>query len=187
MAKKSILLIGGARSGKSKFALELARQIGEPVLFVATATAGDEEMKQRIEEHLKLRPATWQTLEVTSRVGNQIALQIGGARVVIIDCITLLLNNLFSQHSDAAGERMEIDAINEELDTEIRELVDCMSNNDASFIIVTNDVGLGLVPENRMGRQYRDLLGQANQLLAAQVSEVYLMVAGIPLRIKGTD
>ena len=90
----NILIIGGARSGKSRFAQELALKLGEPVLFVATAEAGDEEMRRRIEEHQRSRPAAWSTLEITTHIGNQIVQNIGGAKVVIVDCVTLLVNNI---------------------------------------------------------------------------------------------
>ncbi len=102
-----ILIIGGARSGKSHFAQELALKSGGPMLFVATAEAGDEEMRQRIEEHKKTRPSTWQTLEVTAHVGNQIIQEIGEAQTVAIDCITLLVNNIFTLHSDQTGEQID--------------------------------------------------------------------------------
>ncbi|UCC90939.1 MAG: bifunctional adenosylcobinamide kinase/adenosylcobinamide-phosphate guanylyltransferase [Dehalococcoidia bacterium] len=177
---KNILIIGGARSGKSRIALELALKLGEPVLFVATAVAGDEEMRQRIEEHKRARPSAWSTLEVTTHVGSQISQQIGGVQVVIVDCITLLVNNVLSQYSPRTG----ISVTEQKVTSEINELVDCINHTDASFIIVTNEVGTGLVPTNRTGRLYRDLLGKVNQLLAQQVDEVYLMVAGLPVQIK---
>ncbi len=94
---KSTLIIGGARSGKSHFAQELALKSATKVLFVATAEAGDEEMRQRIEAHQRARPADWNTLEVTTYVGNEIIKRIGGAQVVIVDCITLLVSNIFGQ------------------------------------------------------------------------------------------
>jgi len=176
----NILLTGGARSGKSRFALELALKLGEPVLFVATAVAGDEEMRQRVEEHQRARPSAWRTLEVTTHLGSQISQQIGGARVVIVDCITLLVNNILSQYSPRTG----VSVIEPEVTSEINELVQCINRTGASFIIVTNEVGTGLVPANRVGRLYRDLLGKANQLLAQQVDEVYFMVAGLPVQVK---
>ena len=176
---KNILIIGGARSGKSRFAQELAPKLGEPVLFVATAVAGDEEMQHRIEEHRRARSAAWSTLEVTTHIGSQISQRIGGAKVVIIDCITLLVNNIFSQYGDQAGEQIE-----KKLTSEIGELVECINHTNASFIIVTNEVGMGLVPANRVGRLYRDLLGKANQILAHHADEIYLMVAGLPVPIK---
>lgn len=175
---KKILIIGGARSGKSHYAQELALKLSPPVLFVATAEAGDEEMRQRIEEHRKARPSPWSTLEVVTHAGNQIRQKVGKAQTVIVDCITLLVNNIFRQHSDPAGELIDAPLIEREVMTEIGELVDCMKQVKANFIIVSNEVGLGLVPANRMSRLYRDLLGKANQILAQQVDEIYLMVAG---------
>ena len=181
---KNILIIGGARSGKSHFAQELALKLGNPVLFVATALAGDEEMRQRIEKHKRTRPAAWSTLEVTTRVGNQIEHNIGEAQVVIIDCITLLVNNIFNQYNDRTSEQIDASLIEKKVISEISELVDCINHIDVNFIMVTNEVGAGLVPANKMGRLYRDLLVKANQLLAQGVDEVYLMTAGLPMQIK---
>ena len=177
---KTILITGGARSGKSGFAQQLALKSGKSVLFVATAVAGDEEMERRIKEHQRTRPSSWSTLEATKRIGRQIEQNIGEAQVVIIDCITLLVNNIFNQYND------QIDAliIEKEINDEINELVNCINLINASFIIVTNEVGTGLVPANRIGRLYRDLLGKVNQMLAEHAGEVYLMVAGIPLQAK---
>jgi adenosylcobinamide kinase/adenosylcobinamide-phosphate guanylyltransferase len=174
--KKTILIIGGARSGKSRFAQELARKLGGRVLFVATAEAGDEEMSQRIEEHRQKRPANWRTLEASSHLGKRIKQEIGEAQVVIVDCMTLLVSNIFSQHGDQDLEK--------QVTAEIKELIECLKNIDASFVMVSNEVGLGLVPNSRVGRLYRDLLGKANQMLASHADEVYLMVAGLPMKIK---
>ncbi len=154
------------------------------MLFVATAEAGDEEMRQRIEQHQKSRPAAWSTLEATTHIGSQIPQRLGGAKVVIIDCITLLVNNTFGQYSHQSGEQIDAPLIEENLTAEINELVECIDQVDASFIIVTNEVGLGLVPANTVGRLYRDLLGRANQALAQRADEIYLMVAGLPVLIK---
>jgi len=179
----NILLIGGAGSGKSHFAQELALRLGEPVLFVATAVAGDEEMLKRIDQHRRQRPPAWSTLEVTTDVGKNILEKLGGAKVVIVDCITLLANNIFSQYSEQ-GEPTDVPLIEKSLIAEIDELIECIKQVDASFIIVTNEVGLGVVPASRLGRLYRDLLAQANQMLAGAADEVYLMVAGLALPIK---
>jgi len=176
VSKINILITGGARSGKSRFAQELALKLGEPVLFVATAQPGDEEMRRRIEEHKKARPKDWTTLEVTTNLASQITKHFGKSKVVIIDCITLLLNNIFEKYQDRISEK--------EVTGEIGELVKCIKSSKASFIIVTNEVGTGLVPTNKVGRLYRDLLGKANQMLAECADEVYLMVSGLPVKIK---
>ncbi len=181
---KNILITGGARSGKSHFAQELALKSGKPVLFVATAVAGDEEMRQRIAEHQRTRPSTWGTLEVATHVGNEILQKVGRAQVVIVDCITLLVSNIFGQYTDQTGEQIDASLVEKEVTTEISALLECVKRIDVSFIMVTNEVGMGLVPANKMGRLYRDLLGKANQLLAQQADEVYLMVAGLPVMIK---
>jgi adenosylcobinamide kinase/adenosylcobinamide-phosphate guanylyltransferase len=179
---KSTLITGGSRSGKSRMAQELARKAGGPVLFVATAEAGDEEMKQRIEAHRKNRPADWTTLEVTTHIGRKITANIGRAKMVIIDCITLLINNIFQQHEGTADTLLE-----KAVEAEIKELISCIKHSSARFIIVTNEVGLGIVPADGVSRLYRDLLGKANQMLAEHIDEVIFMVAGIPVIIKETD
>ena len=181
---KSTLIIGGARSGKSHFAQELAIKSAQPVLFVATAEAGDEEMRQRIENHQKARPAGWETLEVSTHIGSQIRRKIGKAQTVIVDCITLLVNNVFNQCGNPTGESIDSPLIEKEVTAEIDELVDCINQVKPDFIIVTNEVGLGLVPADEMSRLYRDLLGRANQILAQHAEEVLLMVAGIPVPVK---
>ena len=181
---KNTLIIGGARSGKSNYAQELALKCPQPVLFIATAEANDEEMRQRIEEHKKVRPSTWRTLEVTTHIGNRICQEIGEMQTVIVDCVTLLVNNIFSRYFNSSMELGDAAPVEKEVIAEISELVDCISQVDASFIIVTNEVGLGIVPAISMSRLYRDLLGRANQILAQHTDEVYLMVAGLPVKIK---
>ena len=104
-----------------------------------------------------------------------------------MDCIALLVSNIFGQSSDQTGEQIDASLIEQQLTAEIDELVECINKVDASFIIVSNEVGSGLVPANRVGRLYRDLLGKANQVLAQCADEVYLMVAGLPLKITPID
>jgi len=177
LAKKCVFILGGARSGKSNFAQELARKLGDKVLFVATGQALDEEMKARIEQHQKDRPKSWRTVEIPSDLSSQIEKHIGTAQVVLIDCLTLLVSNLLGDDSDYPRAESKVIA-------EINGLIACMDKLDASFIVVSNEVGLGIVPENMTARLYRDLLGKANQLLAQHANEVYLMMAGIPTKIK---
>ncbi len=184
MTKKIILLLGGARSGKSRYAQELAQKMSEKVLFVATATAGDEDMRRRILKHQQDRPASWQTLEAPTRVGFHISRQPGDYQLVIIDCITLLVNNLFCRYGETDFDSIEDSILEKDVVAEINELLGCLETSAASFIIVSNEVGLGLVPDNRLGRLYRDFLGRANQMLAQSAGEVYLMVAGMPFKVK---
>ena len=177
---KFILILGGARSGKSRLAVEMAQKRGGDVLFVATAEARDDEMKQRIAAHRRARPAGWKTLEVQMHIGKLIAKNIGNARTVIIDCITLLVNNVLEPYDKKANaSRLE-----KAVEAEIKELLECADKSQALFIIVSNEVGLGIIPADSVSRLYRDLLGRANQILAARSDEVYLLVAGIPVAIK---
>ena len=185
--KKIILLLGGARSGKSHFAQEYARNNGVKVLFVATATAGDEEMRARIEKHKKARPANWRTLEVITDIGTQIEANAGDAELIVIDCITMLVNNIFSRYEEQQFEIICDEELEKAVVAEIKKLQKCLKKLDASFLIISNEVGLGLVPDNRMGRLYRDNLGRANQMLAQTADQVMLLVAGIPLQVKPND
>lgn len=177
---KSTLLTGGARSGKSQLAQELASKAGGQVLFVATAEAGDDEMARRIMLHRKLRPKDWRTLEATTHIGSEITKNIGDAATVVVDCITLLVSNVLQDFTESSDPALVERAVTDE----INELLNCIQRAKADFIIVTNEVGLGIVPGDRVSRLYRDLLGKANQLLAENVDEVYFMVAGLPLRVK---
>jgi adenosylcobinamide kinase / adenosylcobinamide-phosphate guanylyltransferase len=179
---KSTLITGGTRSGKSRLAFEMAIKTGGHVLFVATAEAGDEEMKQRIESHRKVRPTDWTTLEATIHIGREITRNIGQLKTVILDDITLLVSNIFQQNEGTTDAVV----IEKAVVKEIKELINCMEHSTARFIIVTNEVGLGIVPADRVSRLYRDLLGKANQMLAQYADEVILMVAGLPVSLKKT-
>jgi adenosyl cobinamide kinase/adenosyl cobinamide phosphate guanylyltransferase/sugar phosphate isomerase/epimerase len=172
-------ILGGARSGKSSYAQNLARSLGGSVLYVATAQAGDADMKARIEAHRAERPAHWRTFEAPLRVGEAIqqALEEQSADVILIDCLTLLASNVLLQLPENTTERQAAAALLAEIDA----LLACRRNTKAHWIIVSNEVGLGLVPPYPLGRTYRDALGRANQQLAAAASEVYFLVAGMAL------
>jgi adenosylcobinamide kinase / adenosylcobinamide-phosphate guanylyltransferase len=139
------------------------------VLYVATAVAVDAEMAERIEEHRRRRPAGWRTLEAPTDVARLAAAGLGDARTVLVEDLTLLLSNLFEQ--DAAEERAE------------RELAGLLAL-PAHVVLVSNEVGMGLVPTSPLGRAFRDALGRLNQRAAAAVGEVYFVVAGVPLRLR---
>ena len=176
-----LLVLGGARSGKSAYAQRLAQELGgDHVLFVATAEAGDEDMAQRIARHQQERPASWRTLETPRQVGRAIALHRDDTAVVVIDCLTLLVSNTLL-HCGASPDHVVAEAAVQE---EVAALLQTCQARAAACIVVSNEVGLGLVPDNPLGRLYRDLLGKANQALAAHAEAVYFMVAGLPVDVK---
>ncbi|MBP7763809.1 MAG: bifunctional adenosylcobinamide kinase/adenosylcobinamide-phosphate guanylyltransferase [Syntrophaceae bacterium] len=172
------LILGGARSGKSALAEKIARDSDTSVLFVATATAGDEEMALRIRRHRASRPAGWQTLEAPLDVGR--SLKTAGAGVVIVDCITLLINNILLSLPENTPE----DTVMEKVRAEMDDLIAAQVRLGGRWLVVSNEVGLGLVPPYPLGRLYRDALGRANQILAAAAEHVIFMVAGLPLTMK---
>lgn len=172
------LILGGARSGKSALAEKIAHDSKTSVLFVATATAGDEEMASRIRRHRASRPAGWQTLEAPLNVGR--SLKTNGAGVVIVDCITLLVSNILLSLPENVSE----DAVMETIRAEMDGLIAAQARLGGRWLVVSNEVGLGLVPPYPLGRLYRDALGRANQILAAAASRVLFMVAGLPLTVK---
>jgi adenosylcobinamide kinase / adenosylcobinamide-phosphate guanylyltransferase len=183
MIGKSILILGGVRSGKSQFAQDLASRIGGPVLFVATGEGLDEEMRQRIDEHKRMRPSGWRTVEAPFGIGPRVREQIGDARVVIVDCLTLLVSNVIGRCGDP--EQVDAGLVSRKVSAEIDQLAACIGQVDATIIVVSNEVGMGLVPDNRVGRIYRDCLGKANRDLAQRADTVCFMVAGIPMTVKG--
>lgn len=172
-----ILVTGGARSGKSSFAQSFAARLGgESVLFVATAQPRDPEMAQRIEAHRLSRPAAWATLEAPRQVGQAIQ-SAPPTSVILVDCLTLLVSNVLLALDDGcAAEAVMTD--------EVVSLLKVGRSRSEALVVVTNEVGLGIVPGNPLARQYRDLLGRGNAFIAAEADEVYLLVAGLPVEIK---
>ncbi len=174
-----ILILGGARSGKSAQAERMAQERGGAVLFVATATAGDEEMARRIAAHRAARPADWRTLEAPQGLAAAVADSGAGATTIVLDCLTLLVSNLLLTH-EAEGE----EAVGCRVDAEIDALLAEIDAGSATWIVVSNEVGMGLVPPYPLGRQYRDLLGRVNARVAARADRAYLLVAGLALDLK---
>jgi adenosylcobinamide kinase/adenosylcobinamide-phosphate guanylyltransferase len=173
-----VLVLGGVRSGKSRWAETLAAEAGgaveRPVVYLATAEALDEEMATRIAQHRQRRPAHWRTLEEPRAVPERLH-ALAGTAVVLLECLTLLVNNWimdgtvtpaqFAQRRDA--------------------LIAAMRDYPAPLIVVSNEVGLGVMPANPLARRYADWLGLLNQEVARLAARVYLMTAGIPLLVKG--
>ncbi len=179
---KLTLILGGARSGKSTHAQRLAGQHSRQVLYLATATAGDDEMGARIMKHQQERPPAWETREIPHGLAAALEAQPVQADVVLLDCLTLLVSNVMLIGMTDFDHPDEV-AATEQVKTEITSLINMIQGSPADWIVVSNEVGLGLVPPYPLGRIYRDLLGQANQRLATCADEVYWMVAGIPVPI----
>ncbi|MDP2799153.1 MAG: bifunctional adenosylcobinamide kinase/adenosylcobinamide-phosphate guanylyltransferase [Deltaproteobacteria bacterium] len=171
--KKTILVTGGCRSGKSRFALDYANRHFTNRLYLATGQALDEEMKERIKEHQRQRGQDWRTVEEPLNIAGVIEQEAAKAGVILIDCVTLWVSNMLLR-----------DMPEEEIMHSVGALAEKIHKPLCSFILVTNEVGAGIVPENRLARRFRDLVGMVNQKLAACADEVYWLVSGIPIKIK---
>jgi adenosylcobinamide kinase/adenosylcobinamide-phosphate guanylyltransferase len=189
MGRELVLILGGARGGKSSYAEKLAAQFGERVLHVATAQAGDAEMEARIAIHRRSRPAAWRTIEAPTAVGEAIraALAVQPTDVVVLDCLTLLVSNVILDGlwlSEEDFDDVDEAAARQRVEAEIDGLLGAYQSGDVPWIVVSNEVGWGVVPPYPLGRVYRDLLGWTNQRLAALADRVYLVVAGLPVDVK---
>lgn len=180
MTRHLTLILGGARSGKSTYAERLAADLQCPVIYIATATAGDAEMQERIANHRASRPADWATLEAPAQVGRAVAQSPLSADVYLLDCVTLWASNVIINLPEPHSVRQAQAAMDAELD----DLLAQIEQRGGEWILVSNEVGLGLVPAYELGRLYRDTLGRANQRLAAAADRVIFMVAGLPMQVK---
>lgn len=181
-----ILVLGGARSGKSTFAERLAQDSRRTVAFIATATASDDDMRQRIERHRGQRPTEWSTIEEPLNLAFAVRQAASQADVLLLDCMTLWVSNWLFTQGQIDDTSSVILPYYESVLAEINKLLAAFSALDArkDLIIVTNEVGSGVVPAYTSGRLYRDVLGLVNQRLAAMADRVYLMVAGLGIDIK---
>ncbi len=181
-------IIGGARSGKSRFALEKASLHSGKKAYIATAQALDNEMKERIEKHKKERPAGWLTIEEPLNIVALIKNIHTQYDVILIDCLTLWLSNLMTRGQNTEDRRPTIETELENFLDTIKVLkffsVCNLSSDFCSLFIVSNEVGMGIVPDNELSRRFRDMAGYLNQKVAGIANEVYSVTAGIPLRIK---
>jgi adenosylcobinamide kinase / adenosylcobinamide-phosphate guanylyltransferase len=170
--KRITFVIGGARSGKSAFALGRASQLPGPKVYIATAQPLDAEMDERIDKHRKERGSAWETVEEPIHLGQAVEMVSHTYDVALIDCLTLWLSNLLCATMDM--ERAEAEFLDQ-----------CRAlDGNIHLFIVANEVGMGIVPENEMARKFRDVAGRMNQRVAAMADEVFLVAAGIPVKIK---
>ena len=180
-----VLVTGGARSGKSVFAETLAARHGERVAYVATATAGDAEMADRIARHRVRRPAAWSTLETPLDILASLAAVDSGIEVVLVDCLAVWAANRLLTLGEPAEDGWwdRVGALERVLAEELDLVVTTARDASWELIVVTNEVGFGVVPPTELGRAYRDLLGRLNQVVAARANDVFLVVAGFAVEI----
>lgn len=171
MTKRIILVTGGQRSGKSGYAQKLALQLSDHPVYLATSRVWDDEYRKRIERHQRERGAQWTNIEEEKLLGNHCV----EGRVAVIDCVTLWSTNFFFDNDSEVERSLQ----------EIKEEFERFTAQDATFIFVTNELGLGGISENIVQRHFTDLQGWVNQYIAGKADEVVLMVSGIPLKVKG--
>ena len=171
---KHILVLGGCRSGKSSFAKQTADHMArDKKIYLATCVPTDREMKKRVEHHQDDRGPDWATIEEPIRIHETIDRACAQAKVILVDCLTLWVSNLLFRETDEAGIMAAVDL-----------LVGALNRSTCPVILVSNEVGYGIVPENSLARQFRDMAGLVNQRVARAVDEVVVSMAGIPVRIK---
>ena len=183
---KITLIIGGARSGKSSFAEGLLKDKNN-VIYIATASALDDEMKDRIARHKETRNKSWITIEAYKGLHKMLQDKLLDMDYILIDCITIMVSNLMLENK-IDWDSVNIDTVNsieENILEEINNFLDTAQNFSGKIIIVTNEVGMGIVPTTPMARYYRDIAGRINQMIAKISDEVYLVISGISMKIKG--
>ncbi len=176
-----ILITGGARSGKSSYGESLLKECNN-VLYIATSIPFDDEMKDRVAKHKSQRPSSWDTLECYEKFKESL-LNLNSYDGVILDCITIMVSNIML---DICKEntKEEFKLAEEKVMEEVKNLLEVLKNFNGKCVLVTNEVGFGVVPESKLGRYFRDIAGRANQYIAKNCSEVYLVVASMPVKIK---
>ncbi|MFC1714023.1 bifunctional adenosylcobinamide kinase/adenosylcobinamide-phosphate guanylyltransferase [Candidatus Poribacteria bacterium] len=174
-------LLGGARSGKSSYAVDLAKNCQGRVVYLATGISCDEEMERRFEKHKSDRPDSWETIEEPLHVGSVLKNLSESADLALLDCLGFLVTNLILHYQDQGKDDSQVE------NAVLEHIIDIASTaRDAELdvIVVSNEVGMGIVPDTSLGRLFRDILGRANQMIAANADEVLFFVAGLPMKVK---
>ena len=182
-----VLILGGARSGKSSLAERMAEQAGPRVTFIATAQALDEEMRRRIEAHKSARPPGWRTFEEPLELASMVESASVDSDTILIDCITVWVSNHLCRINEEESSPKwyeEVEALEARLKKQCERITTIANSSEAIVLLVSNEVGLGLVPDTPLGRIYRDLIGSINRQIAMKANKVLLLVAGIPINIK---
>jgi len=172
--KESVFVLGGCRSGKSRYAVKLAEGfVGDRKIYIATAAPGDDEMKQRIKQHQKERSKNWTTIEEPILLPEAIIENSPKSDLILVDCLTLWISNILLETNDQ-----------ETIPRHIHNLIHSIETAQCAVILVSNEVGTGIVPDNALARRFRDVVGHVNQNVAACSDKVIWMAAGIPVKIK---
>lgn len=182
-----ILVTGGARSGKSNFAESLCIDRNNNTAYIATSIPFDDEMKDRVKKHQQSRPQQWNTYEIYKDIYSIVEDIAKNHETVILDCVTLLVNNLMFTY-DLDIENSTSEEINElelYIKNQVDKLIREVKNTNLYFVIVTNELGMGIVPGNKLSRIYSDIVGRVNQQIASKSDEVYFVISGIPMKVKG--
>jgi adenosylcobinamide kinase/adenosylcobinamide-phosphate guanylyltransferase len=183
---KITFITGGARSGKSRFAEELLRG-HDDVLYVATGIGFDEEMKDRISRHRSQRNPAWKTVECYRNIAGALKDNREDRNFILLDCVTMMVSNILVLDAGIDWSKAgmaEVNDVEDQVRKEIDDVILMTRDYTGETIIVSNELGMGIVPPTPLGRHFRDIAGKVNQLLAAEADEVYLMVSGIPVKIK---
>lgn len=185
-----VLATGGARSGKSTFAEKYLEERYEQVSYIATAIAFDDEMRARIAKHQAQRPSHWETFEAYKDLDRLVTQIDSRSKGCLLDCLTILVTNWMMDDTRIDWDRPEPEAVNRlqsEILSAVGELLETLKGLELTMVFVTNELGMGIVPENPMARAFRDIAGRVNQLVASQADEVYLLVCGLPMTLKKTE
>lgn len=184
---KIILVTGGARSGKSSFAEQLCIDRNNDTAYIATSIPFDDEMKDRVKKHKESRPQNWKTYEIYKDIYSIIKDIDQNHNTVILDCVTLLVNNLmFTYGIDIDDcDANQINELEFYIRDQVNKLLTEVKKSSLYFVVVTNELGMGIVPDNKLSRVYADIVGRINQQISKESDEVYFVVSGIPMKIKG--
>lgn len=174
----TLFITGGARSGKSAYAEKRIREFGTPLGYLATAQALDEEMTDRVRRHRERRGPDWTTIEEPVHLCQALARADGEYKAILVDCVTLWLSNLLFKYEETG------DQIQDRIAEDVRRLKSTLQGMVTPVVLVSNEVGMGIVPDNGLARLFRDIAGSANQILAAAADEVQVVISGIPLKLK---
>lgn len=184
---KIILVTGGARSGKSSYAENIAKDIKGNILYIATSIPFDDEMKHRVEKHKESRPEFWDTYEGYKDLHRVVKEKNNLYEGMLLDCVTIMTSNFMF---DYIGDKIEeadnttLDKVEKRILQNFEKLLDEVSKGNSTMILVTNELGYGIVPENKLARVYRDIVGRVNQYIASRANQAYLVVCGIPMSVK---